>query len=564
MNRDTHNGTTDGCRLHRFEKNRYFHGKLMTARDMEAEQRYNTGQQRSLSRQVSGEGLLCGLSVTNVRKAGDNLEVTVGPGFALDCCGNPIVVTSASTQELDPPRGDDIYVYLRYDECSKETVPIPGSENACEQECAYNRVLEIFEITYEETEPDHKHVPAAAVDYPTPDDDPADALAMMARSYYDAERDDCGTCEDPSVFVGAFTRPEEEDGDVWSESSGSERRPFVYTNDMLYAVIAGHATDFGNPHDVITTLNDVLHDGGNVDLTSTDDSVSIDPDPDTSEVDLAASAESVGALVSVDGVSNPGGDVDLESGDGLIDITPDDGANSIDLSVPELGTLTTEFENHRSDTDNPHEVTATQVGALASLEGVSGDADGNVDLTSPDDTVTITTDSDAVGENVVGLSVSDLPDLEALTERMDRLEERHERDIERLMQRVTRLEHHVMERSVLCICHSFGSLAERLDHSLPKDIAQFAEEFLGRFDTQERIEPEAYYEFIEEYLGMLEDLISDLEDSRVSGTPQFERFLRYVEELRIAFEDHEEDDVLPVATAQERVCSTVDCLGVPR
>lgn len=558
MNQDTHDGTTDGCRLHHFEKNRYFHGKLMTARDMEAEQRYNIGQQRSLSRQVSGEGLLCGLSVTNVQEVGDNLEVTVGPGFALDCCGNPIVVKNASTQELDPPRGDEIYVHLRYDECSKETVPIPGSENACEQECAYNRVLEIFEITYEETEPDYKHVPAAVVDYPTPDDDPADALAMMARSYYDAERDDCGTCEDPSVFIGAFTRSEEEDGDVWSESSGSKRRPFVYTNDMLYAVIAGHVTDFENPHDVMTTLNDVLHDGGNIDLTSTDDSVSIDPDPDTSEVDLVASAESVGALASIDGVSNPGGDVDLESGDGLIDITPDDGANSIDLSVPEL-------ENHRSDSDNPHEVTATQVGALASLEEVSGDADGNVDLTSPDDTVTITTDSDTVGEHTVGLSV-ELPDpalpLEALTERLDRLEERHKRDIERMMQRVTRLEHHVMERSMLCICHSFGSLAERLDFGLPEEIAQFAEEFLSDFDTQERIEPERYYEFLEEYLGMLEDLIGELEDSRVSGTPQFERFRRYVEELRLAFEDREEDDVLPVATAQERVCSTVDCLGV--
>jgi len=72
-------------------------------------------------------------------------------------------------------------------------------------------------------------------------------------------------------------------------------------------------------------------------------------------------------LESVDGVSNPGGDVDFIQQD-AITITPNDGANTVTFG-----------ETHSGRTDNPHAVTATQTGALASTDGVSN-AGGDVDF----------------------------------------------------------------------------------------------------------------------------------------------------------------------------------------
>lgn len=80
-------------------------------------------------------------------------------------------------------------------------------------------------------------------------------------------------------------------------------------------------------------------------------------------------ATQVGALVSVDGVSNAGGNIDLIAAN-AISITPNDGANTITIS-----------ETHSTLTSNPHSVSATQVGALVSVDGVSN-AGGDIDLIS--------------------------------------------------------------------------------------------------------------------------------------------------------------------------------------
>jgi hypothetical protein len=57
-------------------------------------------------------------------------------------------------------------------------------------------------------------------------------------------------------------------------------------------------------------------------------------------------------LLSVNGVSNPGGNIDLVQGQAIV-ITPDDANNQITIS-----------ENHSTLTNNPHNVTAAQLGAL--------------------------------------------------------------------------------------------------------------------------------------------------------------------------------------------------------
>lgn len=291
-----------GSGLYRFEKNRYFHGKLMTARDMEAEQVYHANRLQTLAGHVLGEGHVCGLETT-VEETDGQLEATITSGLALDGHGRPvavtgdgpIAVTDALTGEPTLPEGREIHLFLDYDECSLESVPVPGSENACEEECCYNRILEIFEVTYTEDPPeDNKTVPHVA--FPTKDDVDADedgpapddpALGEMARSYYEGNRAECASGDDSSVFLGSFRREGEESAS-WERDADPDRRPFVYTNDMLYAAIARHVTDFENPHGIeaIASVEEVSNPGGNVGLDSPDGTVSITGDDENNRIAL--------------------------------------------------------------------------------------------------------------------------------------------------------------------------------------------------------------------------------------------------------------------------------------
>lgn len=244
--------------LNRFEKNNYFHGKLMTARDMQAEQDYHVGKQHTLARFVVGEGIVFGLNVIDVRERDDQLEVTVADGVALDSYGRPIVVKGAESVPVENTGADqssisdvdEIYLSIRYNEIDRESVPVPSSESAHEGDCAPNRFLETFDIIYDTNAPEYKSV--SPIEFPDEDDvhsrstdDPA--LDAIAKAYHDDRQHEIR--DDPSLFLGAFERDRHGD---WKPME-PDRRSHVYTNDMLYAAIARHVTDFDNPHKVTST-----------------------------------------------------------------------------------------------------------------------------------------------------------------------------------------------------------------------------------------------------------------------------------------------------------------------
>lgn len=112
---------------------------------------------------------------------------------------------------------------------------------------------------------------------------------------------------------------------------------------------------------------------------------------------------------SLDGVTNPGGDIDLVATGGIV-ITPDNGANTITFDTTALAldsdvtTVSGNLATHVADTANPHSVTATQTGALVSVEGVSN-AGGGIDLTVTGTGLTITGDN---GANTIDFDVSGL------------------------------------------------------------------------------------------------------------------------------------------------------------
>jgi hypothetical protein len=76
---------------------RFFAGQLLTEDDLEALGSYVVGKNRLHNRMLFGDGVVCGLNVLCHPCGGGKLVVK--PGYALDCCGNDIVVPCE--QELD-------------------------------------------------------------------------------------------------------------------------------------------------------------------------------------------------------------------------------------------------------------------------------------------------------------------------------------------------------------------------------------------------------------------------------------------------------------------------------
>ena len=291
-----HAESIDDCGLQRSERNRYFHGKLMSARDMQAEQRYYRGLHTRHSRHVIGQGVVSGLDVriTEVDTQDADFEVEVDAGYAIDGCGRPIVVPGDDYRVPVSPENsidDRAWLYLEYDECVLETVPVAGSEDACEQDCEYNRVLEDFDIRMaaptSDSEPEK---PVPPIEFPSPEavqTDEAAALDTIAREFLSDSTEspvgaDAGTTH--AVFLGEYRR---RDGG-WQPADNGPGRNRVYTNDMLYAATARHTANFENPHQVTLEITDGEHDDGvsvyvpddwrsdrNLDVVSADGSVAI-------------------------------------------------------------------------------------------------------------------------------------------------------------------------------------------------------------------------------------------------------------------------------------------------
>jgi hypothetical protein len=80
-------GQCDVCKVRHFERNHYFHGKMLSVRDLADEQKYFNQKRWLINRMVLGWGIVCGLDV-----ALENGCLVVGPGLALDCCGHELLV----------------------------------------------------------------------------------------------------------------------------------------------------------------------------------------------------------------------------------------------------------------------------------------------------------------------------------------------------------------------------------------------------------------------------------------------------------------------------------------
>lgn len=101
-----------------FERNHYYFGKLLTAKDFEAEQRYMNDKRRLHNRLMGANGVVAGLDVIMA----DDVSVILQAGCAYDASGREVVVPQTQVVKLSTIEGyaqlttNRALLGLRYDE----------------------------------------------------------------------------------------------------------------------------------------------------------------------------------------------------------------------------------------------------------------------------------------------------------------------------------------------------------------------------------------------------------------------------------------------------------------
>jgi hypothetical protein len=171
-----------------FVRPRFFAGQLLTEDDLELLGAYMTAKDRLHDRYLFGPGVVCGLEVICHPCGGG--RVRVQPGYALDCCGNDIVVacqeevdvialirdlraaglgedcgdpcadrdTQGEGSEENGANGTRHYcLYIRYAEELADPVAAYATEEPCShQDCEPSRVREGFRFVLRCEEPDRE------------------------------------------------------------------------------------------------------------------------------------------------------------------------------------------------------------------------------------------------------------------------------------------------------------------------------------------------------------------------------------------------------------------------
>jgi hypothetical protein len=173
-----------------FSRPRFFSGQLLTEDDLAQLTNYFSAKDRLHNRFLFGEGVVCGLEVRCNPCGGTSISVS--PGYALDGCGNDIVVPVAQTLDIpsmirdlmrrlgtdcagvDPAASfaasgaqaesaegknseDRVYrLFVRYcEQPSEPMLPYTTDDPCASQTCEYSRIREgySFELALGESEP---------------------------------------------------------------------------------------------------------------------------------------------------------------------------------------------------------------------------------------------------------------------------------------------------------------------------------------------------------------------------------------------------------------------------
>ena len=130
----------------RFDRTRFFAGRVLGADDLQAEQDYLRGKSRLHNRCLHGWGVVTGLGVSI--EQGTTLHIS--PGLALDCAGNELVLPAPEQMLLSGVAGRH-YVALEYVEV--DVAPLPSMTGDLE----FSRVRETVRVTLVSVNPGAEH-----------------------------------------------------------------------------------------------------------------------------------------------------------------------------------------------------------------------------------------------------------------------------------------------------------------------------------------------------------------------------------------------------------------------
>ncbi|CAG0963553.1 MAG: hypothetical protein OIN86_10615 [Candidatus Methanoperedens sp.] len=263
-----------GIHKNPFERNNYYYGKLMTARDFIDEQCYYNEKRWLINRMVSGWGVVCGLDVTWNK---ETEKVRISQGMAIDCYGREIIVLEPKEEKLIPEEDecrneaqenitDKLLVCLEYHECRTEAVEFPSLMCDPDHKVKFNRVRDSYKIRIRKgikTKPQHEgFCPLCEAKSDTTN------MPEIHKYLCDKLKEPCPGCEHSCVVLATINlKPidtEGEDqknsirqsyqGDIVSRSEGEDvpvidqcsRRRLVYNNPLLFDLINCYHGDL--PH----------------------------------------------------------------------------------------------------------------------------------------------------------------------------------------------------------------------------------------------------------------------------------------------------------------------------
>jgi len=230
------------CQVPHFERNNYFHGKTLSARDLTAEQQYFNQKRWLVNRMVLGWGIVCGLEVRL-----DNGCLSVSSGLALDCCGHELLVCDREAIDIDtiaaqlkidshkPTAHIRWALCLEYCERKLEPVKVPFACDQPERGQEHNRIRDHYRLTFrpwrDACPKDHSD---DCCPYPGLGHDTSIHQALVKQSYYCPK---CEECECVLLATGTLSVNRQQELEIKLDDDFWRYRRIVYTNDALGKLI---------------------------------------------------------------------------------------------------------------------------------------------------------------------------------------------------------------------------------------------------------------------------------------------------------------------------------------
>lgn len=135
-----------------FERNDYYTGKLLSAKDFKTEQEYFNDKRRLFNIFTIGSGILYGLDVIKTGDKRQEESISIKPGVAIDSLGRELVVPEIDNVILSELQGfpeDEyigaLYLCLEYDEKGKAEASIDDEDEDSTLK-KYNRIIEGYKV----------------------------------------------------------------------------------------------------------------------------------------------------------------------------------------------------------------------------------------------------------------------------------------------------------------------------------------------------------------------------------------------------------------------------------